>query len=143
MYYPDLSPIPHTMHRSVLSGKAVGWLSCEYPYPKGKTPLNFLERLLPFCCSPPVVYCGYHDCDFCDGSGTSVKSGDKRYLLGSGDILVFGPDEIYLAPNLIYHYVADHDYLPPAEFISAVLKSPLPDSAEYFARMMEYYHGRP
>ena len=101
---------------------------------------------------------GYHDCEFCNGSEDFVswdwrKMTDNphsikpptcgEHCLGSGDILVFGPEEIYIAPDLIYHYISDHDYSPPDEFVQAVLSSPLPNSAEYFARMMEYYHGKP
>lgn len=159
MYYADLSTIPNSWHGSVLSGKAVGWLSCEYSYPKGKIASGFLERLSIFCCSSHIYYMGYHYCEFCNGPKSnnwnwremiddtpSMKlptCGDNRHCLGSGDILIFGPGDVYIAPNMIYHYVADHDYLPPDEFIQAVLFSPLPDSAEYHARTIEYYHGKP
>ena len=161
MYYRDLSMIPNTMHGSVLSGKAVGWLSCKYPYPKGKMSVSFLEKLSLFCCAAQFYYMGYHFCEFCNGpedrvfgdwreldddDPPSIKlptCGDSQHRLGSGDIVVFGPEEIYIAPDLICHYVLDHDYLPPAEFIQAVLSCPFPDSAEYFARMTEYYHGKP
>ncbi len=131
MYYSDLSIIPNTMHRSALSGKAVGWLSYEYSYPQGKASANFLERLSIFCCAPMALYFGYHFCEFCNGpegldlwnwrktteehksdSIPFLQDGGKRYSLGSGDIIVFGLKEIYLAPNLIYHYVSDHDYSP-------------------------------
>jgi hypothetical protein len=27
---------------------------------------------------------------------------------------------IYAGPNLVYHYIVDHEYLPPDEFIDAV-----------------------
>ena len=134
MYYADLSTIPNSWHGSVLSGKAVGWLSCEYSYPKGKIASGFLERLSIFCCSSHIYYMGSMKLPTC---------GDNRHCLGSGDILIFGPGDVYIAPNMIYHYVADHDYLPPDEFIQAVLFSPLPDSAEYHARTIEYYHGKP
>jgi hypothetical protein len=43
---------------------------------------------------------------------------------------------------MIYHYVVDHHYLPPEEFISAVLDGPLPDSPEYLARAERYEWGR-
>ena len=38
---------------------------------------------------------------------------------------------LYAAPNLIFHYVRDHAYKPPQEFIDAVLTGPAPDSAAY------------
>ena len=41
-----------------------------------------------------------------------------RYLLL---ILVIAVGAIYAAPNLIYHYVAEHHYAPPQEFVDALL----------------------
>ena len=40
---------------------------------------------------------------------------------------------IYAAPNLIYHYVKEHRYLPPMEFINAVL-SAARDSRDWDAK---------
>lgn len=46
--------------------------------------------------------------------------------LGSAEIRVKAKDgRIYAAPNLIYHYVAEHDYDPPKEFIEALLQRSL------------------
>ncbi|WP_278263247.1 hypothetical protein [Nocardia sp. AG03] len=42
--------------------------------------------------------------------------------LGNGEILVRGAvGECYIAPVMIIHYVLLHNYLPPREFIDAVL----------------------
>jgi hypothetical protein len=38
------------------------------------------------------------------------------------EIYVPGRNGIYVAPSLIYHYVVDHHYQPPAEFMEAVLQ---------------------
>jgi hypothetical protein len=32
---------------------------------------------------------------------------------------------------MIIHYIKEHDYLPPQEFINAVMNGPNPDSKEY------------
>jgi len=41
--------------------------------------------------------------------------------LGSAEIRVQGIDgAVYAAPNLIYHYMANHNYLPPEEFLGAI-----------------------
>lgn len=42
-------------------------------------------------------------------------------LLGSADIQVEGEGDVYRAPALMLHYVTAHDYLPPEEFVDAVL----------------------
>jgi hypothetical protein len=57
---------------------------------------------------------GFHGCEFC------------RWIKakGNGEIHVVGSDGItYVAPALIVHYMASHKYLPPKEFIDAVLSS--------------------
>ncbi len=38
-----------------------------------------------------------------------------------------------LAPTLIYHYVVDHQYCPPEEFIEAVLTGPVPGSPQHIS----------
>ena len=56
---------------------------------------------------------------------------------------VFGPaGATYAAPNLIYHYVVDHQYLPPDAFVRAVLDGPLPGSPEYLERADAFEWGR-
>jgi hypothetical protein len=54
-----------------------------------------------------------------------TQSGRKKILLGSAEIWVpaLGQAVIYAAPDLIYHYVKEHRYLPPADFINAVLSA--------------------
>ena len=49
----------------------------------------------------------------------------KHGLLGNGEIHVPGKDHlIYVAPRLVVHYVTKHNYMPPAEYISAVENLP-------------------
>jgi hypothetical protein len=36
---------------------------------------------------------------------------------------------------MIYHYVSDHHYRPPAEFTEAIVGSALPGSDEYAQRL--------
>jgi hypothetical protein len=38
----------------------------------------------------------------------------------NGEIRVPGDDVIYAAPLLIVHYIEEHGYLPPAEFLKAL-----------------------
>jgi hypothetical protein len=41
---------------------------------------------------------------------------------GNGEIHVRGPSgAVYCAPALILHYVAEHQYQPPQEFVAAVI----------------------
>ena len=51
-----------------------------------------------------------------------VSRHGRETRLGSAEMTVKGKDgKIYAAPNLIYHYMAAHDYDPPKEFVEALL----------------------
>lgn len=55
--------------------------------------------------------------------GIKVTHDGTTLLLGSAEIRV--PSRlgvVYAAPDMIYHYIKDHDYVPPQEFIDAVLE---------------------
>ncbi len=105
---------------------AVGWLRGGMAFETGKAPESFLARLLPFC-QPEHTVCaagGTRPCPLC------------RQLIppyGQAEIRVIGEVDIYAAPDLIYHYVSGHHYLPPPEFVAAVLQGPAPDTAEHRA----------
>lgn len=48
---------------------------------------------------------------------------------------------MYAAPSLIIHYILQHGYKPPQEFIDAVMESEEADSDEYYQRVLEYSDG--
>ncbi|AKF06695.1 hypothetical protein DB32_003844 [Sandaracinus amylolyticus] len=75
---------------------------------------------------------GLHDCELCARPENTFFKRDAGLLLGSGEIRVFSPEgDVFAAPNLIYHYVNDHKYRPPLQFIRAVAEGPVPFSDEY------------
>ncbi len=52
--------------------------------------------------------------------------------LGSAEIWVIANDgKIFACPDLILHYIVDHNYLPPEEFIEAVENGPIPNSTAF------------
>lgn len=60
---------------------------------------------------------GFHICDYC-------KPGDSnRYSnLSSGDVtLRFDSGNTWEMPDMILHYIADHGFRPPLEFIEDVM----------------------
>jgi hypothetical protein len=119
-YFPDLSPYTYD---SCDGSQAVnvGWLEKGQPFPVGETSEDFRSKLAKLCqqagrrrVGQIEVYvgtCGIHECDFC--SDPSAVS--------STEIRIRGSMRVYAAPQLIHHYVAVHGYLPPSEFIDAVV----------------------
>ncbi|WP_446009239.1 DUF7919 family protein [Candidatus Electrothrix sp.] len=143
-YYKDLTPYEYFARYvpSELTFLNVGWLNDTEPFPQEETSPEFRDKLFQFCLDEYVVNIarGFHVCELCSdisreqwyNEGQS-RYGEKTHWLGIGDgeICVIGKSVIYAAPTLIYHYVVEHQYKPPDEFIEAVLKGPSPGSEEH------------
>ena len=71
-----------------------------------------------------------------------MKRCGKTLRLGFAEIRAFSDDgKVYAAPNLMFHYIVDHSYLPPSEFIDAVLKGPRPSHPSYFKLLRRKCRG--
>ncbi|MFD8639531.1 hypothetical protein ACFV14_04390 [Streptomyces zaomyceticus] len=153
MYYDDLSPYAYfapeegdnfteveTGTRFVTARCAyqrlnVGWLESGRPWTSGPAPAAFTSELLTVLKAQAVNgTLGLHECDLCaepldDAHPWYVpRPGHRRASAGADEIRVPGaPGTAYAAPSLIGHYVLDHGYLPPREFIDAVLAFDLRD----------------
>ncbi|MEI8380511.1 MAG: hypothetical protein WCJ09_10300 [Planctomycetota bacterium] len=116
--------------------RAVGWLHPDHPYPQGPVSAEFLARLKEFVArsgdSAEAVYFGafggYHTCEFCGRANGIGNFGVPR-----GELL-------FVAPEMVVHYIEQHGYQPPAEFVDAVLRSPLPDTEEYQLITEPFWH---
>jgi hypothetical protein len=124
--------------------RAVGWLSAQQPFPVGAVPTGLLDRLWEFAAKSNDsidalgwgIAMGWHDCELCKGC-----SGTRNFGVPYGELL-------FVAPEMLPHYVEVHRYLPPAEFMSALMEAPLPGTDEYqalvvpFRRLHELYRER-
>ncbi len=140
-YFKDLTPYEYLARGEPLAPHPlnVGWLSDQMPFEKGETSQDFRDKLLKFCADEFIVNLarGFHVCEFCDLSfeGWFEEQKDKHgktahwASIGDGEIRVQGKSAVYAAPALIYHYVIQHQYKPPDEFIEAILAGK-PDSKE-------------
>jgi len=145
MYYPDLSPYQSAFAETDPSQVNIGWLDGEHPYTQGTSPDGFVDRLWDFCREFVDQTRGAHLCELCSEPtfGVRMLRGDEELWFGTAEIRVFGLDgTTYAAPNLIYHYVVDHGYLPPEAFVRAVLEGPLPNAPEYLERANAFEWGR-
>lgn len=117
---------------------AVGWLHPAHPFPRGDAPPEFVARLNAFARNWGKsikalgwgIAVGFHECEFCTKELADRVIGKD---IASGTFGVPAGERIYYCPEMIAHYVADHGYLPPAEFIAAVMACPVPGTAEYRA----------
>ncbi len=102
----------------------VGWLQNGKPYTKGETPQIVVEKINEIGQKSEVyqLWFGYHECDFCDFVNIS---------LGAKTIMIAYKNKIYFVPGLITHYIEKHQYLPPDEFIEAVLNYDHQSAVDY------------
>ena len=146
-YYADLSKYAYLGREK--STFNIGWLSARHPYSRGEAPFGFIDRLEAFCCAKVNSTRGFHTCDLCSDTANppTVSYGEESVRLGTAEIRAFGSTKrwlfgnkkrVFAAPDLIYHYVDEHEYLPPKDFIAAVLDGPLPGSPEYEAMAATY-----
>jgi hypothetical protein len=116
--------------------RAIGWLHPDHPYTQGPVSAEFLGCLKEFAVGWGAstetlyfgVFLGLHTCEFCG----------KAY--GVGNFGVPSGELLFVAPEMVVHYIEQHGYCPPPEFITAVLKSPLPDTEEYELITEPFWH---
>lgn len=138
-YFPDHSDYTYSAFRTP-NTKNVGWLDSQYEFDKGSISVEATEALWAFCKVSVAQSRGIHPCPFCPDRDTSrypvAERNGERLLLGTSEIRVFGIEPlVYAAPSLIYHYVVEHSYLPPAPFIEALQGDATPPSVRYFDRL--------
>lgn len=129
-YFPDLAPydyLPETVPHGV-ELLTVGWLEPGHGFETEAEPpaAAFWPNLITLAADHPVaVTRSVHGCRFrhlfeADYQYRAVY-GTRVLYLGSAEIRVVAADGRWLtAPTLVVHYVRDHGYRPPPEFVEAV-----------------------
>ncbi len=119
MWIEDFSP--YTESARIV---AVGWLERGRQYPVGQVTAEVFAKLRDLLIDPwqPAVAAGAHQCDLC------LHQPEKA---GTNNLYVPGDQRLYVAPELILHYVNAHQYQPGNEFCEAVLRCPPMKSMEY------------
>jgi len=133
-YYPDLSPYTYSCNWGDQTVLNIGWLDAAHTYPTGMVTGSFLDQLWAFCRQPAFRSGGYNGCEFCQKLWTPIYENreGEELKLSSAEIRVVDQDGVvYAAPDLIYHYVVAHAYLPPEVFIRAVMEMPLPGTGAH------------
>lgn len=123
-YYADLTPYEYYMSSNEGNILNVGWLEKGNDFPKGSVDDEVTERIFELCKSPVRRMRGYQECMLCSDPPYPIVEvrNNEEIILGSAEIRVRGKNGfIYASPNMIYHYIVKHSYLPPDEFINSLL----------------------
>ena len=127
MFFGDLEPYRYRISAELTDVIAVGWLCSGRCYPQDSPTAEFVGALDRLLSSHRVNQTrGYHVCDFCSKAPLIHETqSEKKVMLGSAEIWVPSLERavIYAAPDLIYHYLKEHRYLPPIEFINGALSA--------------------
>ena len=91
---------------------SVGWLGCSVPT-RGRLELNLFEAIRHYRKKNYLEdgLLGSHTCEMC---GTAE---------GHGEFIVEWGGMRYVLPTLVLHYLENHHYLPPKEFLAALAAS--------------------
>lgn len=96
----------------------VGWLDEEHAFPRSEPDARLVSGLEGACRATRYhLTRGYQECPCC-GYGYGLDS-----VFGKAEIRVQGTGVVYAAPSLISHYVKEHEYAPPEEFVRWVIQS--------------------
>ncbi|MCX5069856.1 hypothetical protein OOJ91_28830 [Micromonospora lupini] len=132
-YFADLTPYTY-LERHDEDGNAasdepllnVGWLDASHRFPTGAPRDGLMPALTELARVRVRQTRGYHYCEICiRDMGEDARNAIRQGVVAreSAEFEVRGDDVVYAAPQLLLHYVAAHEYLPPAEFCAAALRT--------------------
>jgi hypothetical protein len=137
MYFPDLTPYEYYIEEGDAPALNAGWLDSSHGFTKGALPPGFLDRLRFLSCTRVKQMRGFEVCPFCPEFHSLLElrqwsEQDKALYhscfedgrFSSAEIRVRGADgRTYASPVMILHHVQAHGYLPPEDFVEAVMQT--------------------
>lgn len=130
MRIKDLTPYTYSHIEGLEGALAVGWLEGDdLSHNTGKVSLEVIKLLKEY--KVLNLRMGVHMCEYCSEDSKTIAN-------GNGEIWVVKGNKTYIAPYLIIHYIEEHNYKPPEEFIDAVLNGFRPHSPGYELRLGKF-----
>lgn len=121
----------------------IGWLGEKGSFPQGDASDEFLVNLWEYYKCPVFSTRNIYQNEKLDGYWrffTAIFNG-REIGLGNSEVRVLDKERgvIYASPNLLIHYIVNHHYCPPEEYIKAVIEGPKPNSKDY-CEMISYIY---
>ena len=128
-YFVDLSEYSYLEKFADRKCLNVGWLSGDVKFSKGNIAPELIDKLKLLSKNLEHITRGHHYCEFCEPPIFSPRGENFVCTLvkdapnGNGEIWLDSEDGTrYIAPALLVHYIEEHNYLPPKEFLDALSK---------------------
>lgn len=129
MYFPDLELLRY--HTGAFRAEnwsapllAVGWLEHPNGFSIGvidDAVISKLKDLVEQSRRQELhTFLGMMHCTFC-GAANQLGPGP---IWSQENVFIPGTNAVYVAPGGIVHYIEQHSYCPPSEFLEAVLQCP-------------------
>ena len=134
MYFKDHTYYNYYVNKPLEMIINIGWLSYEHFYEMGDTEPEFIEKLTEIIISDDIYDYKFNrircnaPCNLCRECIEIPYINKKRNALmdmplGHSELLI--PSQVnnqyYASPGLILHYIRDHYYKPPQEYIDSVM----------------------
>jgi hypothetical protein len=127
MFFNDLTDYSYYQWKPLTNIKNIGWLDAKHPFPVGEVSKNFLKKFRESIIGfndfnmhvNPIR--GIHPCNLCGEDSIKLERENKHIYLGTSEIWVPSKQYYFASPSMILHYIEEHSYLPPKEFIDSVL----------------------
>ncbi|KJZ08911.1 hypothetical protein TW85_23030 [Marinomonas sp. S3726] len=132
MHYEDLSEYKYYLTKPLKNVINIGWLNSvsshtEKPFYKSE---GFLLKLKDIIIGNSVVNAHVNlvrSTEPCLVSGCEpiwIENDESKCCLGASEIWIPTTKKgfYFASPSMIYHYISDHNYIPPKAYIDAVIR---------------------
>jgi hypothetical protein len=127
MYFADLTGYSYYLKRPIESARNIGWLDAAHPFARAPVERLMFEKLCDICAStePANVHVNklrsVQSCPICGSDNFVIPGCNEELLVGMSELWIpKSKGEYLVAPSLILHFIADHQYSPPQSFWDAV-----------------------
>jgi len=125
-YFEDLTEYTYCPTKQRMLN--VGWLASDHSFPRGPVSEKFAMRLSLLMKTPVNIMRGLHYSDLCTPPQDIIEQNPSYIYVwemnrrGFAEVRVKDSNgTCFSAPELIWHYIMEHQYQPPQEFIDAVI----------------------
>ena len=146
-YFRDLSPYRYCGKRQA-GVVHIGWLDGRHKFSKGEVSTEIVASLRQLASSPVELYRGLHVCELCTPpEGISITDHEPYWAwaqsrASNGEIRAEHEGITYAAPVIITHYIEEHGYCPPEQFLRAVTECRTkPCTTTKYPRLARLFRG--